>query len=133
MTRTLTVLTALLAVIAPATAMAATGTVQACRKAGIVSLTDGKAIALPVGSVFADLSDARDRNPSGDSYRPVRLRLLQPLGIAASARCGSAQAEVSVNSKAFRIGPGEHRVYGISGAFSGPIPEVAVYVTDDFR
>jgi hypothetical protein len=123
----------LLAGIAPALAVGEAGTIVVCRKPGVTSITDGQPIGLPAGAIFADLSDERDRNPNGDTYRPVRLRLLQPLQIGAAARCGSARAEVSVNPRGFRVGPGEHRAYEISGHFSGPIPELVAHVGDDFR
>jgi hypothetical protein len=130
---TLTVMALLLAGIASAGAVGEAGTIEACRKPGVASITDGKPIDLPAGSIFADLSDERDRNPNGDTYRPVRLRLLQPLEIAASARCGSGRAEISTNPKAFSVGPGEHRAYGLSGHFAGPIPDVVVHVMGNFQ
>jgi hypothetical protein len=134
MTRTaLTMMALLLGGIAPARAAGATGTIEACRKPGVATITDGKPIDLPAGSIFADVSDDRDRNPNGDSYRPVRLRLLQPLEIGAAARCGSGRAEIDTNPKAFNVGPGEHRAYGPSGHFAGTMPEVVVHVVGDFR
>ena len=129
----LTIVVLSLAAVAPAAALGEAGTVEVCRKPGIASITDGKPIDLPAGSMFADVADARDRNPSGDSYRPVHLRLLQALQIAASARCASARAEVFINPKAFAVGPAEHRVYGISGTFAGIFPEVVAHVVADFR
>ncbi len=128
-----TMMALLLAGTAPALAAGEAGTIVVCRKPGITSMTDGQPIGLPTGAIFADLSDERDRNPNGDTYRPVRLRLLQPLQIAAAVRCGSARAEVSVNPRGFRVGPGEHRAYEISGHFAGPIPELVAHVGDDFR
>jgi hypothetical protein len=119
--------------IAPALAAGGAGTIEACRKPGVVSITDGKPINLPAGSSFADVADIRDRNPNGDTYRPVRLRLLQALEIGAAARCGSARAEISANPNSFRIGPGEHRAYGLSGHFAGSMPELLAHVVDDFR
>ena len=127
------VMALLLAGLAPAWAAGESGTIQACRKPGVASITDGKPIQLPAGSVFADTADARDRNPSGDSYRPVRLRLLQALDIGAAARCGSARAEVYDNPRGFKVGEGEHRVYVISGHFLGNVPEVDGSVDGDFR
>lgn len=128
-----TVTAVLLAGIASARAAGETGTIEVCRRSEVASLTDGKPIHVPVGSMFADLSDAWDRNPNGDTYRPVRLRLLQDLDIGAAARCGSARAEIVVNPRAFRVGPGEHRAYAISGHFAGPIPELVAYTVSDFR
>ncbi len=128
-----TAMALLLAGTASAVAVGEAGTIEACRKPGIVSITDGKPIDLPAGAIFADYADARDRNPNGDTYRPVRLRLLQALEIGASARCALARAEVYVNPKAFNIGPAEHRAYELSGHFSGPIPDVVVHVVDTFR
>jgi hypothetical protein len=123
----------LLGGIASAGAVGEAGTIEACRKPGIATITDGKPIELPAGSIFADMADAGDRNPSGDSYRPVRLRLLQALEIDASARCGLARAEVYSNPRAFNVGPGEHRAYEISGRFAGQMPEVVVHVIGNFR
>jgi hypothetical protein len=128
-----TVMALLLWGIAPALAADGAGTIEACRKPGVVSVTDGKPINLPAGSSFADVADVRDRNPNGDTYRPVRLRLLQALEIGAAARCGSARAVISLNPNALKVGPGEHRAYGLSGHFAGPIPEVVAYAVDDFR
>ena len=134
MSRTaLTVTALLLAWIAPAGAEGEAGTIEACRKPGVVTITDGKPIELPAGSIFADVSDDRDRNPNGDTYRPVRLRLLQPLEIGASARCGLGRAEIYTNPKAFTVAPGEHRAYGPSGHFAGSMPEVVVHVVGNFR
>jgi hypothetical protein len=129
----LTMIALLLAGSAPALAAGEAGTIVVCRKPGITSITDSQPIGPSAGAVFADLADDRDRNPSGDTYRPVRLRLLQPLQISAAARCASARAEVSVNPRGFRVGPGEHRAYEISGHFAGPIPELVRHVGDDFR
>jgi hypothetical protein len=129
----LTAMALLLAGIVPAAAMGEVGTIEACRKPGVASISDGKPIELPAGSVFADLSDDRDRNPNGDSYRPVRLRLLLPLEIAASARCGLGRAEIDTNPKVFTVAPSEHRAYGPSGHFSGTMPEVVVHVVATFR
>lgn len=129
----LTIMALLLAGIAPAGAVGEAGTIEVCRKPGVASITDGKPIDLPAGSIFADLSDDRDRNPNGDTYRPVRLRLLQPLEIGASARCGSGRAEVYANPNAFNVAPGEHRAYGLSGHFAGMFPEVVIHVVGNFR
>jgi hypothetical protein len=128
-----TIMAIVLAGIAPAWAVGEAGTIEACRKSGVASISDGRVIDLPAGSIFADVSDERDRNPNGDTYRPVRLRLLQPLEIGASARCGSGRAEIYTNPKAFNVGPGEHRAYGPSGQFSGTMPEVVVHVVGNFR
>ncbi|MGA3402358.1 MAG: hypothetical protein ABSC95_24375 [Acetobacteraceae bacterium] len=123
----------LLAGIVPAGAVGEAGTIEACRKPGVASITDGKPIDVPAGTMFADLADERDRNPNGDTYRPVRLRLLQPLEIGAAMRCGSARAEIYANPQAFNVGPGEHRAYGLSGHFAGPIPELVAHVVGNFR
>jgi hypothetical protein len=119
--------------IAPAWAAGEAGMVEVCRQPGVISFADGKPIALPAGATFADIADARDPHPNGDTYRPVQLRLLQPLTIAAAARCATGRAEISFNPRGFRVGPREYRTYRTSAQFTGPIPELVIHVKDDFR
>jgi hypothetical protein len=109
------------------------GTVEVCRPPGIVSITDGRPIALPSGFQFSDTGDARERDASGSGYRFVRLALQQPLTIAANARCATGRAVVTTNPSGFPITPREHRTYRPGGAFSGPMPEIVAIVAAEFR
>lgn len=124
---------ALLAGTPPAGAAEPAGTVEICRPPGIVSITDGQLIALPVGFIFADTGDAGDRNGPDGRHRMVRLTLRQGVTIAARARCGSGQAAVTANPNGFVISPGEDRIYRPSGSFTGNIPEVVARVMTEFR
>ncbi len=124
--------TALLAA-APVQAANPQGVMEICRKPHLVTEFDRKPIEMPPGTLFADLTDSQGGMPTPSNYRMVRLMLVQPLVIPASARCASAAAAVTTNPGGFPIGPGEHRVYQLSGVFHGSMPELIGTTQTNFR
>jgi hypothetical protein len=129
----LAVLAALMAGTMPSVAVAQSGQLQICRSPGIRSITDGQPITLPPGFQFADTADIRDRDPPENSYRPVRLALLQPVTIGAQARCAMGPATVVTNPREFPVGPDQHRLYSPAGIFTGAMPEVRAMAMTGFR